>query len=102
MVYDYLPDALFERLENLPDFRAVLAFDKWIGNADSRQAIFFRARVQDGLTGLDDQTRLGFVAQMMDNGFIFEGPHFAIRRVGHPRAVFPAAGIPDGAGPGRF
>ena len=72
MVYDYLPDTLLDKVENLPDFRAVLVFDKWMGNADSRQAIFFRARVLEGL----EPTRLGFVAQMVDNGYVFEGPHW--------------------------
>jgi hypothetical protein len=76
VVYDYLPDALLEKVENLADFRAVLVFDKWIGNADSRQAIFFRARVQDSLTGTGERPHLGFVAEMMDNGYVFEGPHW--------------------------
>jgi hypothetical protein len=77
VVYDFLPDALLEKVENLADFRGVLAFDKWMGNADSRQAIFFRARVQDWLPSPPaDPRKLGFVAQMMDNGFVFEGPHW--------------------------
>src|SRR4029079_18096596 len=74
VVYDYLPDTLLGRVENLSDFLAVLAFDKWMGNADSRQAIFFRARVQDPLAV--NPVRLGFVAQMVDNGYVFEGPHW--------------------------
>lgn len=76
VVYDYLPDTLLEKVENLADFRAVLAFDKWVSNADARQAIFFRARVQNGLTGMEEAPRLGFVAEMMDNGYVFEGPHW--------------------------
>jgi hypothetical protein len=77
VVYDFLPDALLERVENLADFRGVLAFDKWIGNADSRQSIFFRANIEDWLpSAAPSSKRLGFVAQMMDNGFIFEGPHW--------------------------
>jgi len=32
-----------EKIENLSDFLGALAFDKWTGNADSRQAVFFRA-----------------------------------------------------------
>jgi hypothetical protein len=73
VVYDFLPDALLPAVENAADFRGALAFDKWMGNADSRQAIFFRAR----LTGLDEPGgRLGFVAQMVDNGYVFEGPHW--------------------------
>jgi HipA-like kinase len=74
VVYDFLPDSLLERVENLGDFRAALAFDKWLGNADSRQAIFFRARLKDWLETAS--ARLGFVTQMVDNGFAFEGPHW--------------------------
>jgi len=74
VVYDFLPDTLLEQVENLQDFLGVLAFDKWMGNADSRQAIFFRARVHDPLAA--NPPRLGFVAQMVDNGYVFEGPHW--------------------------
>jgi hypothetical protein len=76
VVYDYLPDTLLDKVENLPDFRAVLAFDKWMGNADSRQAIFFRAQVLEPLAS--EPRRLGFVAQMVDNGYVFEGPHWRL------------------------
>ena len=74
VVYDFLPDTLLEQVENLRDFLGILAFDKWMGNADSRQAIFFRARVHDPLA--ENPPRLGFVAQMVDNGYVFEGPHW--------------------------
>jgi hypothetical protein len=76
VVYDYLPDSLLDKVENLPDFRGALAFDKWMGNADSRQAIFFRARVLEPLASTT--SRLGFVAQMMDNGYVFDGPHWRL------------------------
>src|SRR5215472_13351969 len=46
-VYDFLPDALLGKIANLSEFAGVLAFDKWIGNADARQAIFFRAKLRD-------------------------------------------------------
>jgi hypothetical protein len=75
VVYDFLPDAMLDRVENLADFFGVLAFDKWMGNADSRQAIFFRAQVSD-LAGTGAPAHLGFVAQMVDNGYVFEGPHW--------------------------
>lgn len=74
VVYDFLPDTLLPRLENFADFRGVFVFDKWMGNADSRQAIFYRAQVFD-VAG-ETPARLGFVAQMVDNGFVFEGPHW--------------------------
>lgn len=75
VVYDFLPDALLERVENLAEFRGVLVFDKWMGNADSRQAIFFRARLSEWQSAAP-AGRLGFVAQMVDNGFVFEGPQW--------------------------
>jgi hypothetical protein len=53
----------------------MLAFDKWMSNADSRQAIFFRAKVA-GLGPVGEPERVGFVAQMVDNGYTFEGPHW--------------------------
>ncbi len=74
IVYDFLPDTLLTRVANLDDFRGVLAFDKWIGNADSRQAVFFRARLKEG----EELARMGFVAQMVDHGFVFEGPHWRL------------------------
>src|SRR6185295_4553893 len=61
VVYDFLPDALLDMVANAADFRAVLVFDKWMGNADSRQAVFFRARVQDWLPSIGPHGRkLGF------------------------------------------
>jgi len=77
VVYDFLPDALLGTVQNVSDFRGALVFDKWMGNADTRQAIFFRARVRDWLPHAGVDTRkLGFIAQMVDNGFVFEGPHW--------------------------
>jgi hypothetical protein len=77
VVYDFLPDSLLEKVENREEFRGVLAFDKWMGNADSRQAVFFRARVKEWLPGSGVRgSRLGFVAQMVDHGFVFDGPHW--------------------------
>lgn len=79
MVYDFLPDTLLEKMENLSEFRGVLAFDKWMVNADSRQAVFFRAKLKEWLPGSDAQgSRMGFVAQMVDNGYVLEGPHWRL------------------------
>jgi len=79
VVYDFLPDSLLDKVENLGDFLGVLAFDKWMGNADSRQAVFFRARLREWLPGSGAHPlRLGFVAHMIDNGYIFEGPHWQL------------------------
>ena len=77
-VYDFIPDILLQKVENLPDFLAVLAFDKWMGNADSRQSIFFRARVRHYVPALrSSPEKMGFVASMMDHGYVFDGPHWA-------------------------
>jgi hypothetical protein len=80
VVYDFLPDSLLDKVENLGDFLGVLAFDKWMGNADSRQAVFFRARLKEWLPGSNAHPlRPGFVAHMIDNGYIFEGPHWQLK-----------------------
>jgi len=77
MVYDFIPDLLMEKIVNRNEFLGVLAFDKWIGNADARQSIFFRARVQQwSPSATDSPQRLGFVAHMMDHGYVFDGPHW--------------------------
>jgi hypothetical protein len=76
-VYDFLPDVLLDKVENLLEFHGMLAFDKWISNADARQAVFFRARVKAPLKTSGAQ-RLGFVAQMMDNGYVFDGPRWRL------------------------
>ena len=73
-VYDFLPDALLPQVVNLADFRAILVFDKWVGNADGRQSVFYRAMVRqsDRAAG----AKAGFVARMIDHGFAFNGPHW--------------------------
>ena len=76
-IYDFVPDSLLAQVRNLDEFRAVLVFDKWTGNADGRQAIFFRAVLQDWLQRANAGSRkTGFVALMIDHGFIFNGPHW--------------------------
>lgn len=76
-VFDFLPDKLLTQIENRDDFLGMLVFDKWAANADSRQAVFFRARAKTWtpLKG-DTPARVGFFAQMIDHGFAFNGPHW--------------------------
>jgi hypothetical protein len=76
-VYDFIPDALLNQVANLEQFLAVLAFDRWVANADGRQTIFFRAQLRDWLArpGIPPR-KLGFVALMIDHGFAFNGPHW--------------------------
>jgi len=76
-VYDFLPDVLLQKVDNLNDFMGCLVFDKWAGNADGRQSIFFRARLRDWpRDGSTHPLKLGFVALMIDHGFTFNGPHW--------------------------
>jgi hypothetical protein len=70
-IYDFLPDALLAQVRNRFEFRAILAFDKWVANADGRQCIFYRAMVREA-----ESSRPGFVARMIDHGFAFNGPHW--------------------------
>ncbi len=76
-VFDFLPDKLLHKIENRVDFLGALVFDKWAGNSDSRQAVFFRARAKSWtpLKG-EAPARVGFFAQMIDHGFTFNGPHW--------------------------
>jgi hypothetical protein len=82
MVYDFLPDSLLGKVVNIGEFLGVLAFDKWMGNADARQSIFFRARLRQWPPSsaepshLEPAPRAGFVAHMMDHGYVFNGPHW--------------------------
>lgn len=74
-VFDFLPDKLLLKIENRVDFLGTLIFDKWVGNTDSRQAVFFRARAKTWtpLKG-EAPARIGFFAQMIDHGYAFNGP----------------------------
>jgi HipA-like protein len=77
VVYDFIPDLLLDKVANIQEFLGVLVFDKWIGNADARQSIFFRARLQPWPAAKPDPSlRLGFVASMMDHGYVLNGPHW--------------------------
>jgi len=76
-IFDFLPDKLLAKVENRVDFLGTLVFDKWVGNADSRQAVFFRARAKTWTPARGEApARLGFLAQMIDHGFAFNGPHW--------------------------
>lgn len=78
-IYDYIPDALLNHVANADQFLAVLAFDRWVANADGRQSIFFRAQLHDWLArpGVPPR-KLGFVVLMIDHGFAFNGPHWEL------------------------
>ncbi|MGA2434176.1 MAG: HipA family kinase [Bryobacteraceae bacterium] len=74
-VYDFIPDMLLAQVANLREFPGMLAFDKWVANADGRQSVFFRGRVREW----PERTpvpRPAMLAWMIDHGFAFNGPHW--------------------------
>lgn len=75
-VYDFLPDTLLPTVANLQHFAGALVFDKWTANSDSRQAIFFRRRLREYLDVDAPPQQKGFIAQMVDHGYVFDGPHW--------------------------
>lgn len=76
-IFDFLPDKLLNKIENRTDFLGTLVFDKWVSNVDSRQAVFFRARLKSWTPAKGEApARIGFFAQMIDHGFAFNGPHW--------------------------
>jgi len=77
-VYDILPDIQLTTCRNVHHFPAILAFDKWVANADSRQSVFFRARLNEILPSEDkfpdpEPALRGLVASMIDHGYAFNG-----------------------------
>ena len=75
-VYDYLPWSMMELVVNLRTFCGMVAFDKWVSNANGRQAIFFRDRAGRWMLSDDDSSRvasrsLAYAANMIDHGFAF-------------------------------
>ena len=93
-VYDFVPDTLLHQVRNLSDFLGALVFDKWVSNADGRQAVFFRARVREWLPGATEAHALtmGFVA-------IDDRPRICVQRPGLEVHGFAGAGfVPAQAG----
>lgn len=92
-VYDFVPDALLGAVGNPLDFLAALVFDKWMANADGRQCVFFRARLKEWTSAEAHPLKLGFVALMIDHGFVFNGPYWdfpesPVQGLYHRKAVY--------------
>lgn len=64
--FDYLPESMIEKVANIDDFARVLAFDKWLGNCDSRQAVFTKK------TG-----ERVYHARFIDQGFCFNAEQWS-------------------------
>jgi hypothetical protein len=67
-VYDFLPDAMLRNVYNLTDFFGALVLDKWLGNADGPQAIFYRALVKGPRHPVAE-----WVVSMIDRAHAFGG-----------------------------
>ena len=59
-VFDYFPAESLVRVQNACTFAGMLAFDKWTGNGDGRQACFYRK-------GFDRK----YTAMFIDQGYCF-------------------------------
>lgn len=60
--FDYLPTETLSKVSNVTRFCAMLALDKWTGNTDARQAVFWR----------ENKQRL-YTAAFIDQGYCFNG-----------------------------
>ncbi|MBY0505891.1 MAG: hypothetical protein K2X03_18385 [Bryobacteraceae bacterium] len=75
--YDYVPDQLLKEVVNVRDFLGALVIDRWLANADVRQAIFFRAKIKPWAPSVEvHAAKVGFVAMMIDHGYSFGGEHW--------------------------
>ncbi len=77
-VFDLLPDLLLPSVENLAHFCGALVFDKWTGNTDCRQAVFYRLSCDFiGSPGKTDSAEFGPLhALMVDQGMIMNGRYW--------------------------
>ncbi|MGH9634989.1 MAG: HipA family kinase [Candidatus Angelobacter sp.] len=41
-VFDYIPESMFAKVKNVAAFAGMLVVDKWLGNANGRQAVFWK------------------------------------------------------------
>jgi hypothetical protein len=76
-IYDFLPSALIPGIYNREHFLGAFVFDKWVSNSDGRQAVFYRAQIQQEMNR--GGGRLHWVAQMIDGGNAFQGCDWTFR-----------------------
>ena len=77
-IYDFLPQRLLAKTSNRADFAKTLAVDVYLGQADSRQAIFVREHSQDSLA---------FRAYFIDHGMALGGSTWELRDL-HSQGVY--------------
>jgi hypothetical protein len=66
VIFDFLPQKQLERVTNLNDFGKIFVVDQWLGQIDSRQAVFVRDR---SINASQPQFRAHFI----DQGMTFSG-----------------------------
>lgn len=74
-VFDYLPESMLPKVRNLATFAGMLVADKWLGNANGRQAVFWKKTQERKYT-----------ATFIDQGYCFNAgewdfPDSALRGV---------------------
>ncbi len=74
-VFDYLPESMLPRVRNLIAFAGMLVADKWLGNSNGRQAVFWKKA-----------TERKYTATFIDQGYCFNAgewdfPDSALRGV---------------------
>jgi hypothetical protein len=74
-VFDYLPESMLPRVRNLAAFAGMLVVDKWLGNSNGRQAVFWKKAHEHKYT-----------ATFIDQGYCFNAgewnfPDSALRGV---------------------
>jgi hypothetical protein len=65
-LFDFLPDAMLDSVENVHDFAGMLVFDKWTCNTNGRQTLFYRRERAD-----EKGPQSGYYTVMIDQGFCF-------------------------------
>jgi len=83
-VFDYIPVEMLDRVRNLETFAGMLVLDKWTGNANGRQAAFWRKT----------RERL-YTASFIDQGYCFNAgewtfPDYPLRGVYAHNEVYAA------------
>jgi hypothetical protein len=69
-IYDFLPRRLFPKVVNLGDLASAFVLDRWLGQTDTRQAVFARDRTN----GKDLKLRL----YLIDHGMSFAGKQWEL------------------------
>jgi hypothetical protein len=73
-IFEFFPSAMFSKVRNRDHFMGALIFDKWVSNADGRQAIFCRDTNERGASNSNE-----WIASMIDNGNAFQGTDWILR-----------------------